>query len=137
EEGADLVVAQPLDVAGEWFGSAGLVVARSSPLAGDPEHLARALSITCEELDNFFYSIRAARERHRIMMELGQALGHRVIGEGLRAAVRILTEAVALDRLLLVCIAEEEETSALHVQVFDKGELQVDTMGALPAHPDE
>jgi adenylate cyclase len=133
----DLVVAHPLDVAGEWFGSAGLVVPRTSPAANDPAHLAAALEVACEELDNFLYAIRAARERHRVMMRLGDALGHRVIGEGLRSAVRILTEAVALERLLLVCVAEDDQASTLHVQVFEGGELTVDTMGGLPPHPDE
>jgi adenylate cyclase len=137
EVGADLVVAQPLDVAGEWFGSAGLLVPRTSSQADDPRHLAAALQGVCEELDNFLYAIRAARERHRVMMQLGHALGHRVLGEGLRLAVRILTEAVALERLLLVCVAEEDQASTLHVQVFENGELAVDTMGGLPPHPDE
>ena len=137
EVGGDLVVAQPLDVAGEWFGSAGLVVSRSSAPAADPAHVAAALETACEELDNFLHAIRAARERHRIMMQLGTALGHRVIGDGLRAAVKILTESVALDRLLLVCVAEEDQAGTLHVQLFEQGELCFDTMGGLAAHPDE
>jgi class 3 adenylate cyclase len=71
------------------------------------------------------------------MMQLGTALGNRVIGEGLRDAVKILTRAVALERLLLVCVAEEDQASTLHVQVFEQGELAMDTMGGLPPHPDE
>jgi class 3 adenylate cyclase len=137
EVGSDLVVAQPLDVAGEWFGAAGLVVDRASKPASDAAHLAAALETACEELDNFLHAIRAARERHRVMMQLGTALGHRVIGEGLKSAVKILTDAVALDRLLLVCVAEEDQTGTLHVQLFERGELAVDTMGSLPPHPDE
>jgi class 3 adenylate cyclase len=137
ELASDLVVARPLDVAGEWFGSAGLVVPKTAGAAADTVHLVASLVVACEELDNFLHAIRAARERHRIMMQLGNALGHRVLGDGLRAAVKILTEAVALDRLLLVCVAEEDKAATLHVQVFDKGELVVDTMGGLPPHPDE
>jgi adenylate cyclase len=135
ELASDLVIARPLDVAGEWFGSAGLVVPRSAGV--DAAHLGALLLVACEELDNFLHAIRAARERHSIMMQLGNALRHRVLGDGVRAAVKILTEAVALDRLLLVCVAEEDKAATLHVQVFDKGELAMDTMGGLPRHPDE
>ena len=67
---SDLVVARPLDVAGEWFGSAGLVVPKTAGRAVDAAHLAAALVVACEELDNFLHAIRAARERHRIMMQL-------------------------------------------------------------------
>ena len=137
ELAADLVVARPLDVAGEWFGSAGLVIPKVAGAAVDAAHLAAALIVACEELDNFLHAIRAARERHRVMMQLGDALRHRVLGDGVRAAVKILTEAVALDRLLLVCVAEEDKAATLHVQVFEKGELAMDTMGGLPPHPDE
>jgi class 3 adenylate cyclase len=137
ERTSDLIVARPLDVAGEWFGSAGLYIERNTAAAADPPHLGALLEVACEELDNFLYAIRAARERHDIMMQLGTALGDRVLGQGLRSAVKILTEAVALDRLLLVCVAQEDENSTLHVQVFEKGKLIVDTMGALPPHRDE
>ncbi len=134
---SDVIVARPLDVAGEWFGAAGLYIDRQAPAAADPAHLAALLEVACEELDNFLHAIRAARERHHIMMQLGTALGDRVLGQGLQTAVKILTDAVALDRLLLVCVAEEDRNSTLHVQVFEKGKLIVDTMGALPPHPDE
>ena len=134
---SDLIVARPLDVAGEWFGSAGLYVDRTAAAASDPAHLGALLEVACEELDNFLHAIRTARERHRIMMQLGNALGHRVLGQGLCSAVKVLTEAVALDRLLLVCVAEEDQAATLHVQVFEKGELIVDTMGGLPPHREE
>jgi class 3 adenylate cyclase len=132
-----VVVAQPLDVAGEWFGQAGVVLDASSKAAQDPEHSAALLNVMCEEVDNFLYSIRAARERHQVMMALGDALKHRVLAEGLQNAVGVLAKSVPLDRLLLVVLAEEDASSTVHVQVFEKGKLQVDTMGALPAHPDQ
>ncbi|HKQ71855.1 MAG TPA: adenylate/guanylate cyclase domain-containing protein [Polyangiaceae bacterium] len=135
--GDDLVVAQALDVAGEWFGSAGLVVPRSSPLASDPPHLAALLEVACEELDNFLHAIRAARERHRVMMQLGDVLRERVLGDGLRAAVRLLADTIAIDRLLLVYVAEEDQAETLHVQVFEKGEPLVDTLGSRTPHPHE
>jgi class 3 adenylate cyclase len=135
--GSDLVVAQALDVAGEWFGSAGFLVPESSPAVSDPDHLAAALRVACEELDNFLHAIRAARERHRVMMQLGDALRHRVLGDGLRAAVRLLAKTIAVERLLLVYVAEEDQASTLHVQVFEGGQPIVDTLGARNPHPDE
>ena len=132
-----VIVAQPLDVAGEWFGQAGVVLDSSSRAAQDAEHVASLLNVMCEEVDNFLYSIRAARERHQVMMALGDALKHRVLAEGLQSAVNVLAKSVPLDRLLLVVVAEEDASSTVHVQVFDKGVLQFDTMGSLPPHPDE
>jgi adenylate cyclase len=131
------VVAQPLDVAGEWFGQAGVVLDANSKGAKDPEHIAALLNVVCEEVDNFLYSIRAARERHQVMMALGDALKHRVLAEGLQNAVGVLAKSVPLDRLLLTVVAEEDAASTVHVQVFEKATLQVDTMGALASHPDE
>jgi adenylate cyclase len=131
------VVAQPLDVAGEWFGQAGVVLDSTSRAAQDTSHVAASLNIMCEEVDNFLYSIRAARERHQVMMALADALRHRVLAEGLQAAVHVLAKSVPLDRLLLTCVAEEESESTIHVQLFENGRLEVDTMGTLPPHADE
>jgi class 3 adenylate cyclase len=121
------LVAQPLDVAGTWFGCAGLVV----PRGADVERAKAQLNLVCEVLDNFLFAIRAAREKHTVMMELGNALRHRVLSEGLKQAVGILARAVPLDRMLLVFLAEENATNMLHVQVYEKGALQVDTTAAV------
>jgi class 3 adenylate cyclase len=126
--GTDLVIAQPLDVAGEWFGRAGLVVPRDAAEADDPEHLHALLDIACEELDNFLFTIKAAREKHRVMMELADALRHRVLSEGLIQAVRALTRATPLARILLVYVAQEDKASTLQVHLFEHGEHVVDTM---------
>jgi len=126
--GNDVVIAQPLDVAGEWFGRAGLIVPKDSAEADDPEHLHELLDIACEELDNFLFSIKAAREKHKVMMELADALRHRVLSEGLRQAVRALANATPIDRLLLVYVAREDNDSTLHVQFFEGGEVVLDTM---------
>jgi adenylate cyclase len=130
-----LVVARPLDVAGEWFGHAGLVVEGSA--AADPERLRELLTVFCEQIDNLLFVVRAAREKHRLTMQLGEALRHRVLGEGLRQAVKVLSTAVPLRRLLLVCVAEEGRSSNLHVQVFEQAAVMVDTMGGHPRHPEE
>ena len=40
------------------------------------------LNAVCEVLDNYLFSIRAMREKHLVTMQLGNALRHRVLGEG-------------------------------------------------------
>jgi adenylate cyclase len=132
-----LVVARPLDVAGEWFGHAGLVVDEASPAVRDPARLRALLTVFCEQIDNLLFAVRAAREKHRLTMQLGESLRHRVLGEGLRQAVKVLSAAVPLRRLLLVCVAEEGRSSNLHVQVFEQGAVMVDTMGGQPRHREE
>lgn len=127
--GPDLIIAQPLDVAGEWFGRAGFIVPTEAAEAEDPEHLHELLDIACEELDNFLFSIKAAREKHKVMMELADALRHRVLSEGLQQAVRALAKATPIDRMLLVYVAQEDSASTLQVQLFEGGNLSVDTMG--------
>ena len=126
-----MVVAQSLDVAGAWFGSAGLVFKRV-PSGGerDLDHVFALLDALCEVLDNFLYSIRAARERHNVMMELGTALRHRVLGEGLASAIAVLNKATPLARTLLVFVAEENASSMLHVQVYDGARCLLDTLSS-------
>jgi adenylate cyclase len=127
------IVAQPMDVSGQWFGAAGVVLdaVQGEPL--DLAFIAEALDVVCEQLDNSLYSICMAREKHRVTMELGSALQHSVLGEGLKQAVAVLNEAVAVERLLLVCAAEEGSIANLHVQFFVHGKLTVDTSRELPS----
>lgn len=127
-KGNDLIIAQPLDVAGEWFGRAGFIVPADTFEAEDPEHLHALLDIACEELDNFLFSIKAAREKHKVMMELADALRHRVLGEGLQQAVAVLSRATPLDRLLLAYVAQEDSAATLQVQLFEGSKLAMDTM---------
>ncbi len=127
-KGNDLIIAQPLDVAGEWFGRAGFIVPADAFEAEDPEHLHALLDIACEELDNFLFSIKAAREKHKVMMELADALRHRVLSEGLQQAVKVLSGAMPLDRMLLAYVAQEDSAATLQVQLFEGGKLSMDTM---------
>jgi len=131
--GNDLLVARPLDVAGAWFGAAGFIFAATE--ARPHAQLNELLTMMCEDLDNYLYAIRAAREKHNIMMELGVALRHRRLGEGLRKAMATLARAVPVDRMLLVYEAEEDARSTLHVQLFESGTVTLDTM-TVPAHAD-
>ncbi|MBX3221117.1 MAG: adenylate/guanylate cyclase domain-containing protein [Labilithrix sp.] len=119
-----VVVAQHLDVAGAWFGRAGLI----APAGSDAPRLSEALNAVCEVLDNYLFSIRAMREKHLVMMRLGNALRHRVLGEGVKQAVSILTEAIPMERMVIVYVAEENAATTLHVQMFDGDRLAVDTL---------
>jgi adenylate cyclase len=123
-EGGVLVIAQHLDVAGAWFGRAGLVCAPDA----DAVRLAEALNAACEVLDNYLFAIRAAREKHNVMMRLGKALRHRVLGEGMKEAVAVLAEAIPMERMVLVYMAEESASKTLHVQMFNGAKLEVDTL---------
>ena len=119
-----LVIAQHLDVCGEWFGRAGLVAAPD----GDANRLAEGLNAVCEVLDNYLFSIKAMREKHIVMMQLGNALRHRVLGEGVKEAVEVLTKAIPVNKLVIVYRAEEGASKTLHIQMFEGAELKVDTL---------
>lgn len=121
-----VVVAQHLDVAGAWFGRAGLV----APSTGDGPRMQEGLNAVCEVLDNYLFSIRAMREKHLVTMRLGNALRHRVLGEGVKQAVAILAEAIPMERMVIVYVAEENAAKTLHVQMFDGDKLAVDTLAA-------
>jgi adenylate cyclase len=121
-----MLVAQPLDVAGEWFGQAALLL----PADADADAAQEILDAVCEELDDYLFGVRAARMKHQLVMRLGEALRHRVLGEGLRRAVAVLAEAVPFSRLLLACLPEEDADAELpHVQVFEGSRPAYDTMG--------
>jgi class 3 adenylate cyclase len=121
------VVAQGLDVAGAWFGSA---VALFPP--GDERRggfLADALDVACEEVDNFLQSIRTAREKQGVTMALADALRHPVLVEGLSEAVAVLEAAMPLDTLVLAVLADDAPDAPVHAQVYRRGELALDTLG--------
>ncbi len=115
------VVAQPIDVAGEWFGRAAIELPAGVPPEA-VEHAAAGLGVLAELLDNHLFAIRAAREKHLVMMEIGNALRHRVLSCGLGTAVSVLSRAVPLDRLVLLYASEEPaERSTLRVELFEGG----------------
>ncbi|MBX3232285.1 MAG: adenylate/guanylate cyclase domain-containing protein [Labilithrix sp.] len=122
--GEHVVIAQHLDVAGEWFGRAGLVCAPGA----EANRLQEALNAVCEVLDNYLFSIKAMREKHLVMMRLGNALRHRVLGEGVKQAVEVLADAIPVHKLVLVYRAEEGTGKTLHIQLYEGKELKVDTL---------
>jgi adenylate cyclase len=129
-----LIVAQPVDVAGAWFGRVAMLVPTNAPRVQSRE----GLTVLAEVLDNHLFAIRAAREKHLVMMRVGNALRHRVLGEGLANAVEILGEVVPLDRMVLVYTAEQgAEQSTLQVRLFEGTRPVVDTLQAMGAESTE
>ena len=129
DEGTEhILVAQRLDVAGEWFGAACLVWERPQEVR-DAAFLQAALEVVCEELDGFLFGIRAAREKHRVMMALAHALQSPVLGEGLAEAARVLFAAAPVSRLLLAILAEDSPGAPIHLQIYDETGCTLDRVG--------
>ncbi|MEZ0228291.1 MAG: adenylate/guanylate cyclase domain-containing protein [Planctomycetota bacterium] len=131
EKGGTLVVSQPLDVAGEWFGSAGLVIDAAS---GNPARLQTLLQGFCEEIDNFLSSIRTAREKHKLSMGIGRALRAPVFLEGLAEGVQILRRSMDIAKLLIVYTTDEPALTGaaggprVELQCYEEGQLKVCTL---------
>ncbi len=128
--GGARVIAQRIDVAGTWFGRAGFVFASNATVTD--AQAAEKLDNVCEVLDNYLFALRAAREKHAVMMELGAALRHRVLGEGLSLAEVALARALPLERMLMVFVAEDANSGAgatLHVRLYERGKVTFDTLG--------
>jgi adenylate cyclase len=118
-----------IDVLGRWFGWV-CFVTDDHELSALQE---RALDATCELLDNFLYGIYAAREKHQVMMQVGKALRHRVLGQGIQAAVSILTASIGVDVIVLVFQAQENVAERLVVQCYRSGLLAHDTLSTQDA----
>lgn len=119
--GDDVLVAQAFDVAGEWFGSAALVIEKDR--AGDTALAAALLRAACEQLDNYLFSIFAARRKQRTTLALVAALRAPVLGEGLERAAALLSSEIPMTRLLLVVASEDDEHAPVHVQVYEGARL--------------
>lgn len=101
------VIAQPLDVAGEHFGTAALhFEQRLSPARAHV--VGGLLEVWCEVLDNYLASIARARRKHAVTMALSDALKSPVLDKGLDDALALLQEAVPFDQLVLVYQHEQQ-----------------------------
>ncbi len=110
-------VGQALDVAGEWFGRAALML----PAQASREDHARAselLQTACEELDNHFFAIHVARRKQRAAMALSHALRVPVLAEGMARAVAVLADEVPMSQLLVVLRAEDSPDAPVHLQFY-------------------
>lgn len=126
-----VVAAQPLDVAGEWFGAAGFAFEPRGGPAPDKEQAAALVAGFCDQVDNFLYTIHAAREKQKITLALSHALRAPVLANGLASAAEILSSNVAVDRLLLVYAVEQDGAGRhgpeVHVQLYRNGALELDS----------
>ena len=118
------VIAERLDVAGQWFGAVGFTL----PAGADRPRLSLALHTVCEILDNYLFAIAAAQRKHRTMMKLGDALRHAQLDKGLQLAVDVLASEIPLARLLIVFHAEEDQHDSLHVQLYEGNQIRIDTL---------
>lgn len=101
------VIAQPLDVAGEHFGTVALLFdERQSPARADA--VAGLLDAWCEVLDNYLASIARSRRKHAVTMALSDALKSPVLDKGLDDALALLQEAIPFDQLVLVYQHEQQ-----------------------------
>lgn len=123
-EDGTFLLAERLDVAGHWFGAAGLACSADT----DHVRMADALHTICEVLDNYLYAISAAQRKHRTMLRLGDALRHAQLDRGLQLAVNVLVEEIPLSRLLIVFHAEEAQRDSLHVQLYEGNAITIDTL---------
>lgn len=114
-----LVIGQPLDVAGEPFGLAALVV---DPALTDDrvDHLARCLLAWCEELDNHLASIAQARVKHRVASAVAAALREPVLDRGIDRALEVLSQHVDFDDLALI-YRREHGHEPVHYRVVKAG----------------
>jgi adenylate cyclase len=121
------IIAQPLDVAGKWFGCLGVIVARDAPLLAD-SFLHSLLKMACEEIDHFVASIYEAREKHQLIMRLSNALRSPVLDAGLQDASTILCKALSLQELLVVYRADKEDAPP-QVHLWRGEEIQLGFKG--------
>ncbi|HJK92320.1 MAG TPA: adenylate/guanylate cyclase domain-containing protein [Polyangiaceae bacterium LLY-WYZ-15_(1-7)] len=126
-EGDHLVLAQPLDVAGELFGAAAIALPKSVD-KGKLSTLEALLDTWCEELDNYLAAIALTRKKHRITTALSDALKEPIVDVGVHRAIEVLKENVAFDDMLLVFRHEDDLRGAsLHYKVIQDGELTHDS----------
>ncbi|MBW2455097.1 MAG: adenylate/guanylate cyclase domain-containing protein [Deltaproteobacteria bacterium] len=130
-------LSQPLDVAGEDFGSATIHfdTPKSEPALARGR---RMLHAWCEQLDNYLAAIAQARHKHRITSQLSDALKHPVLEHGLVAAVERLRRTVAIDDLILAYHHEEDRGGeTLSYKVIRAGAWCADSSGSHPNEHDE
>lgn len=125
------VIAQTIDVAGEAFGTAAVVVPRS---AGAPEGALRAervaalLDTWCEEIDNHLAAIATSRKKAILGREISDALKDPVLDRGIDRAIAVLRENLRFESLLVV-FRQEDEGDALRAK-FVRGASEGEARGS-------
>lgn len=120
--GGGMIVVRVIDVAGEPFGTAGVVVPEGS--AAERARIDGLVHTWCEELDDYLVAIARARHKHRVTMLIGRALKHPVLDEGIAVAIDALATEVPFDDLVLVYGEEDAPAAALHHRIVLDGDLR-------------
>lgn len=127
KDGDHVVVAQPLDVAGELFGASALVF-EGTPTPAQSALASDLLDTWSEELDNYLAAIAHARQKVRVTRELSAALRAPVLEKGLSEALEVFAAAVPYDDLLLVLRhADDARGASLHYKIVQDGKLTHDS----------
>jgi adenylate cyclase len=113
--------ARRLDVAGESFGTLGILATDSELPSKERDEL---LHVAAEVLDNYLAAIRDAREKQLLLRRIHKALGDPLVGAGVREAVDAINDTVRYDLLIVIYHLEEDFTDSLHYMVFRGRELE-------------
>ena len=97
---SERLIARRIDVAGEHFGTAVIVIPRADQKAHT--RAAVLLHTWCEEVDNLLASIAIARQKAIITQAISDALKDPVLDRGLDEAIKILQTNVPFESLTLV-----------------------------------
>ncbi len=121
------VVAQRIDVAGEAFGTAAVVVPRELDEAGiDRAH--GLLDTFCEEIDNTLAAVALARTKANVVKEISDALKDPVLDTGLERAIEVLRKNVPFEDLMLVFRHEDDMSGqSLRYKILKQGKTVHDS----------
>ncbi len=124
------LIAQRIDVAGDTFGTAAVLIP-SALSEREQERVAGLLHVFCEELDNTLAAIAIAREKTLVIRAISEALADPVLDLGLRRALDVLQTNVLCDDMLLVFRQEDDLSGrTLHYKVIQNGKLAHDSMAS-------
>lgn len=128
----ETIVAQGLDVAGEPFGTAAVLVPDALDEAR-AERVAALLRVFCEEIDNTLASVAEARRKMRVIEAISTAFKEPVLDVGLRKALDVLAASVPFEDMLLVFRHEDDVSGrTVHYKVFQGGKLAHDSSAEAP-----
>lgn len=132
--GASTLIAQRIDVAGDAFGTAAVLVPGKLEGAA-AERVQGLLHVFCEEVDNTLAAIALARKKAIAIDAMSQALANPVLDQGLHRALDVLRENVPIEDLLLVFRHEDDLSGrTLQYKVIQNGALVHDSHA--PGGPD-
>ncbi|MBE9535020.1 MAG: adenylate/guanylate cyclase domain-containing protein [Proteobacteria bacterium] len=95
------VLAYRLDVAGDFFGSTGMVFNRK--MSDEEIRLTmERINVFCEKLDNYLASIATSRAKQNIIVSVTECLKHRVLERGIDEAMEIIKENIHFEKCVII-----------------------------------